>query len=96
MIKKLSPNEVERAIGELVNWKINDQKKLERKLKFKSFAEAFSFMTRVALEAEKMNHHPDWSNSYNQVTVELTTHDAGGITENDISLARKIEQINWT
>jgi 4a-hydroxytetrahydrobiopterin dehydratase len=96
MAKRLNSSEVEAKLGELQNWKLNGQNKLERELKFKTFAEAFSFMTRVAFEAEKMDHHPDWSNSYNQVKIELTTHDAGGITENDLELARRIDKINWT
>jgi 4a-hydroxytetrahydrobiopterin dehydratase len=64
-----------------------------RDLKFKTFIEAFSFMTEVALEAEKMNHHPDWSNLYNTVKIKLSTHDANGITQKDIELATKIDEI---
>ena len=61
--------------------------------KFKDFSEAFAFMTRVALVAEKAGHHPDWSNSYNSVTITLSTHDAGGLTEKDIALAQAIDKI---
>lgn len=64
---------------------------ISRELKFKTFVEAFAFMTAVALEAEKMNHHPDWSNVYNTVNIKLNTHDAKGITQNDIDLAGKID-----
>ena len=96
MAKQLSAQEIGSAIESLPGWVINESNKLERTFKFKTFAEAFSFMTRVALEAEKMDHHPDWSNSYNQVTVELITHDTGSITTNDIELARRIEKINWS
>jgi len=64
---------------------------IKREFKFKNFIEAFSFMTAVALEAEKLNHHPDWSNSYNRVNVALTTHSAGGITQNDFDLANRME-----
>lgn len=68
--------------------------KLEQTFKFKDFSEAFAFMTRVALVAESMQHHPDWSNSYNQVTITLVTHDAGNkITEKDHQLAKAIDKI---
>ena len=60
---------------------------------FADFKAAFSFMTRVALEAEKMDHHPEWSNVYNKVSIRLTTHDSGGVTEKDLALARFIESI---
>ncbi|ROI10369.1 4a-hydroxytetrahydrobiopterin dehydratase [Chryseobacterium sp. H3056] len=69
--------------------------KLEQTFKFKDFSEAFAFMTRVALVAESMQHHPDWSNSYNQVTITLVTHDAGNkITEKDHQLAKAIDKIS--
>jgi 4a-hydroxytetrahydrobiopterin dehydratase len=77
------------------DWKLNSEGKLEAEFKFKTFPEAFSFMTRVAFEAESMNHHPDWFNSYNKVKIELISHDAGGITERDLELARKISAISW-
>jgi len=64
-----------------------------RNFKFKTFAEAFSFMTAIALEAEKMNHHPDWSNSYNKVSISLTNHEAGGVTQLDFKLAGIIDLI---
>ena len=67
-----------------------DQKSIHSHRKFKNFAEAFAFMTRVALLAEKMDHHPDWSNSYNKVDISLSSHDAGGVTERDIRLAQAI------
>jgi len=66
---------------------------LHRELAFADFSEAFGFMTRVALLAEKRNHHPDWSNSWNKVTIDLTTHDAGGLTENDVGLAESINAL---
>lgn len=96
MPKKLASQELNAAMEKLPSWKVNSQERLERELKFKNFPEAFSFMTRVAFEAEQMNHHPDWSNSYNRVKIELTTHDAGGITENDLELARRISAIDWS
>jgi 4a-hydroxytetrahydrobiopterin dehydratase len=72
-----------------------EDNKLYRKFKFKNFSEAFAFMTRVALEAEKMDHHPEWKNVYNTVEVWLSTHDAGDIvTEMDKKLAKKIDAIS--
>lgn len=68
-------------------------KAISRVFGFKTFSEAFGFMARVALEAEKAGHHPDWSNSYNRVTISLSTHDARGLTQNDIELASAIDKI---
>ncbi len=67
--------------------------KLRKTYEFKDFGEAFAFMTRVALEAEKMNHHPEWFNVYNKVVIELVTHDVGGISNYDFKLARRIDEI---
>ena len=69
------------------------ENRLRREWDFASFVEAFGFVTRVALLAEAMNHHPNWSNVYNKVTIELTTHDLGGLSELDIKLAKEINQI---
>ncbi len=85
-----------RQLSSLSNWKTNSQGKLEREFTFNKFPEAFSFMTRVAFEAEHMNHHPDWFNSYNRVRITLFTHDEGSVTEKDYELARRIDAINWT
>ena len=74
-------------------WQEKEQK-LYRKFEFKNFSEAFAFMTRVAIEAERINHHPNWSNVYNTVTISLNTHDAGDvITEKDHQLARAIDAL---
>ncbi|HEY4154857.1 MAG TPA: 4a-hydroxytetrahydrobiopterin dehydratase [Puia sp.] len=74
-------------------WKESD-KKLHKEFKFEDFSEAFAFMTRVALEAEKMNHHPRWTNEYNKVEFWLSTHDAGDlVTEKDHKLAKKIDAL---
>jgi 4a-hydroxytetrahydrobiopterin dehydratase len=74
-------------------WKEADNK-LYQKFKFKNFSEAFGFMTRVALEAEKMDHHPDWKNVYDTVEISLSTHSAGDVvTANDRQLAKKIDEI---
>ncbi len=76
----------------LPSWKnCFDRDAIERSFKFRDFAEAFGFMTRVALVAERMNHHPEWTNVYNRITVTLTTHDAGGVTQRDINLAHAME-----
>lgn len=69
------------------------QKSIVRSYGFHNFSEAFAFMTRVALLAEKAGHHPDWSNSYNVVAISLSTHDAGGVTRNDLDLAKKIDAL---
>jgi 4a-hydroxytetrahydrobiopterin dehydratase len=88
----LSPQEIEQELKALPGWKSLGGK-LRRELRFPSFQEAFAFMTGAALVAERMNHHPEWSNVYNRVVVELTTHDAGGITQNDMEFAKKAEGI---
>ncbi|HUW80774.1 MAG TPA: 4a-hydroxytetrahydrobiopterin dehydratase [Acidocella sp.] len=72
-----------------------DGKSIHQSFKFTSFAEAWSFMTHVALLAEKMDHHPDWSNSYNKVEISLSTHDAGGVTKKDLALAQAITDFVW-
>ncbi len=70
-----------------------DGKTINRDFTFRTFVEAFSFMTAIALEAEKMDHHPDWSNVYNKVSIKLNTHSAKGITQNDFDLAKKIDGV---
>jgi 4a-hydroxytetrahydrobiopterin dehydratase len=75
-------------------WQLHaSRKKIARELTFQDFEQAFAFMTQVAQRAEAMNHHPDWSNSWNRVVVELSTHSAGGLTQLDIDLALAIDQI---
>ena len=86
----LTPDELGAALRELPGWELQGGK-LRRALTFADFVEAFAFMTRVALEAEKLDHHPDWSNVWNRVAIALWTHDAGGITQRDLELAKKIE-----
>lgn len=90
--KKLSPKEITEAVKSLAGWKIHNAK-LHKEFKFKSFVEAFGFMARVALIAESMNHHPEWFNVYNKVVIDLTTHDAGGISNFDLELAEKVESL---
>ncbi|MFP6655694.1 MAG: 4a-hydroxytetrahydrobiopterin dehydratase [Myxococcota bacterium] len=85
----LSAEELESRIDQLADWTIEDGK-LHRTFKFSDFVEAFGFMAKVAVLAERINHHPEWSNVYNRVDVHLTTHDAGGITELDFDLAAQL------
>ncbi len=90
----LNPEDINTQLGKLSGWKLSDDaKSIEQTFKFSDFRSAFGFMTQVALAAEKMNHHPDWSNVYNTVHVQLSTHDAGGVTERDIQLATIANQI---
>ena len=91
--KKLSGNDLDETVKSLSGWELKDGK-LQKCFKFSNFIEAFGFMTRIALEAEKINHHPEWSNVYNAVTIKLSTHDAGGITDYDIKLANIIDRTN--
>jgi 4a-hydroxytetrahydrobiopterin dehydratase len=86
---KISEDQIRK---DLPKWEIKNGK-LHREFVFVDFVAAFSFMTKVALHAEKTNHHPEWFNVYNRVTVDLMTHDAGGITSNDVELAKFIESI---
>jgi len=93
MAERLNEDRIKEAIAELEGWQLSaDGRAIERSFRFKGFNSAFGFMTRVALLAEKMNHHPEWSNVYNRVEVRLTTHDAGGVTENDLKMARRMNQ----
>ncbi len=88
----LSKEELNAALSQLSGWSVKDGK-LHRQLQFASFVEAFGFMSSVALVAESAGHHPEWFNVYNRVTIDLTTHDAGGITTKDVELARKINAL---
>ena len=89
---RLSQAEIEQELKNLPGWKIVNEK-LHKEFQFESFNQAFGFMTRSAMEIEKMNHHPEWFNVYNKLIVDLTTHDAGGITENDIKLAKTLNSL---
>jgi 4a-hydroxytetrahydrobiopterin dehydratase len=80
------------AIDQLADWKVVDGK-LNRAFKFKDFVEAFGFMTKVAIVAEKMGHHPELSNAYNRVAIDLVTHDVGGVGPLDIELAKRIDTL---
>jgi 4a-hydroxytetrahydrobiopterin dehydratase len=88
----LTDAELADALARLDGWAVVDGK-LHRELAFADFSEAFGFMARVALVAEKLNHHPDWSNSWNRVVVDVVSHDAGGITAGCVELASRIDRI---
>jgi 4a-hydroxytetrahydrobiopterin dehydratase len=91
-MKKLSPNERASALKKLSKWKpVMGRDAITRKFEFANFSEAFAFMTRAALLAEKMDHHPEWFNVYNKVEVTLSTHDAGGVTQHDIDMATAMD-----
>ncbi len=92
MSKKLDETALREALAELPGWSL-EAGKLHREYRFPDFVTAFGFMSSVALVAEAMNHHPEWQNVYNRVVVDLITHDAGGITENDLALARRMDDL---
>jgi len=89
---KLSSEQISEELKNLPGWSVKDEK-LHKDFEFGDFNEAFGFMTRAAMEIEKMNHHPEWFNVYNKLSVDLMTHDAGGITENDIQLAKILNSL---
>ena len=92
---KLSGETRGRVLAELQGWRaVEGRDAIAKSFTFKDFSQAFAFMTRVALMAEKMDHHPEWSNVYNKVDIVLTSHDVGGITERDIRLAKFIDQVS--
>ena len=91
-VEKLSAAEIEEKLGHLPDWGI-DQHKLFRHFVFSNFVDAWGFMSQVALVAETQNHHPEWTNVYNRVEIYLTTHDAGGITDKDFTLATRIDSL---
>jgi 4a-hydroxytetrahydrobiopterin dehydratase len=90
--QKLSDQEIEREVKKIEGWKIINGK-LNRTFEFKSFVQAFGFMTKVAMQAEKMNHHPEWFNVYSRLNIDLVTHDIGGISNYDIKLAGIISKL---
>ncbi len=92
MAEKLTEVEIEERLMDVPEWSYEGQK-LRRELVFKDFVEAFGFMSEVALVAEKMNHHPDWSNVYKFVRIGLNTHDVGGVSALDFELAAAIDRI---
>lgn len=94
MVDKLSPAEMRQAMARLKGWKrVRGRDAIRKEYRFKDFNEAFGFMGRIALMAEKMDHHPEWLNVYNRVEITLSTHDAGGVSARDVELARFIDSI---
>lgn len=89
---RLSQAEIEEAIATLRGWSLVNGK-LHRELEFRDFIEAFGFMTRAAMIAQAMDHHPEWFNVYNKVRIDLYTHDAGGVTRYDVDLAKRFEAL---
>ena len=92
-LAKLSDEQIRKEMTHLHGWSVLNGK-LHKEFVFKSFIEAFGFMTTAALHIEKMNHHPEWFNVYNKIRIDLVTHDAGGITQNDIDLARTLNSLS--
>jgi 4a-hydroxytetrahydrobiopterin dehydratase len=90
--EKLSDEQIKEELRKLPGWLLQNGK-LHKEYVFKDFVEAFAFMTKAALHAEAMNHHPEWFNVYNKLKVDLMTHDAGGITSNDIALAKAFDSL---
>ncbi len=97
MSKKLTDAARSEALSRLTDWQpVEGRDAITKRFKFADFNAAFAFMTRVALVAEKMDHHPEWSNVWNRVDVTLTTHDAGGLTQRDITLAEAMDRFAKT
>jgi len=94
MTAKLTGKARSDAIESLEGWKeVQGRDAIQKSFKFGDFTEAFAFMTRVALAAEKADHHPEWSNVYNRVEIVLSTHDAGGLSDKDVALAKYIDSV---
>jgi 4a-hydroxytetrahydrobiopterin dehydratase len=94
MVDKLTGNARKTALGKLSGWsEVDGRDAISRTFKFADFNEAFGFMARAALIAEKLDHHPEWFNVYNKVEVTLSTHDAGGVTERDVKLAEAMDRL---
>jgi 4a-hydroxytetrahydrobiopterin dehydratase len=91
-LAKLTDEQIKKELTSLVGWSVVNGK-LHKDFVFENFIEAFGFMSRAAIHVEKMNHHPEWFNVYNKIKVDLVTHDAGGITQNDINLARTLNSL---
>ena len=94
MVEKLTGDARAAALAELDGWEeVEGRDAIAKSFQFKNFNAAFGFMTRVALHAEKQDHHPEWFNVYNRVDITLSTHDAGGLSERDIRLAKTIDKV---
>lgn len=94
MVEKLTGKARQTALASLKHWKkVRGRDAITKGYRFKDFNEAFGFMTRVAIKADQMDHHPEWFNVYNRVEITLTTHDAGGLSLRDVKMARKIDAL---
>ena len=95
MIQKIAPEQIASLLTGLPQWRYQPERggSITRDFKFIDFNEAFGFMARVALLAEQHNHHPEWSNVYNRLSITLTTHDAGGLSSRDLDLAQRIDSL---
>lgn len=91
-MKPYNEEEIQQRLANFEGWEYDDNA-IHTAFEFEDFKEAFSAMTRIAFEAEKLQHHPDWHNVYNTVNISLSTHDAGGVTDKDFELAKKIDTI---
>ena len=91
-MRKLDDKEIDDRLDKLDGWEFEGDA-IHTSIEFENFKEAFSVMVRIAFEAEAQQHHPDWSNTYNQLTISLSSHDADGVTEKDFKLAHAIEEI---
>lgn len=91
-LEKLSEDQIKSELKSLDGWTVKDDK-LHKDFVFEDFVDAFGFMSRASMHIERINHHPEWFNVYNKLSVDLTTHDAGGITQNDITLARTLNSL---
>jgi 4a-hydroxytetrahydrobiopterin dehydratase len=91
--QKLTAEAIKTALQDLPAWSVQHEK-LHREYKFPDFAHAFGFMAAAAIEIDKRDHHPEWLNVYNRITIDLTTHDSNGITQKDVDLARLLEQLS--
>ena len=90
--EKLSDEQIRKELSDIPGWNVMNGK-LHKDFVFKDFIDAFGFMSRAAIHIEKMNHHPEWFNVYNKIKVDLVTHEAGGITQNDINLAKILNSL---
>ena len=91
-LSKLSDNEIQEGLRELNGWSVQNSK-LNKEIEFSNFDAAWNFMTIAVVEIQKMNHHPEWFNVYNKLVIDLMTHDVGGISQNDINLAKYLDKI---
>ena len=91
-MERLNSDDISHILKELDGWQIVNEK-LHKEFVFESFSKAMGFMLAASMQIEKLNHHPEWLNVYNKVTIDLTTHDAGGITQNDVNLAKILDSL---